>query len=91
MADINQVISLGIGTPADIKHFILFGLNPYGVATNVMVGLHERLFGVGTLEARGFAGSLYERLFGSATLDDRDIATGLHERKFGSGSLRNKP
>ncbi len=27
MADINQVISLGIGTPADIEHFVLFGLN----------------------------------------------------------------
>jgi hypothetical protein len=27
MADINQVITLGIGTPADIKHFILLGLN----------------------------------------------------------------
>lgn len=28
--DINQVISLGIGTPADIPHFILFGLSPTG-------------------------------------------------------------
>jgi hypothetical protein len=27
MADINQVITLGIGTPSDIEHFILFGLN----------------------------------------------------------------
>lgn len=27
MADINQIITLGIGTPADIPHFILFGLN----------------------------------------------------------------
>ena len=26
MADINQVITLGIGTPSDIGHFILFGL-----------------------------------------------------------------
>jgi len=28
MADINQVITLGIGTPSSIPHFILFGLNP---------------------------------------------------------------
>ena len=27
MADINQIITLGIGTPGDIEHFILFGLN----------------------------------------------------------------
>ena len=27
MADINQVITLGIGTPGDIEHFILVGLN----------------------------------------------------------------
>lgn len=27
MADINQVITLGIGTPADISHFILVGLS----------------------------------------------------------------
>lgn len=31
MADINQLISLGIGTPSDIEHFILLGLN--GVAS----------------------------------------------------------
>ena len=28
MADINQVITLGIGTPADIPHFVLVGLSP---------------------------------------------------------------
>lgn len=26
--DINQVITLGIGTPSDIAHFILVGLSP---------------------------------------------------------------
>lgn len=26
--DINQVITLGIGTPASIEHFVLFGLSP---------------------------------------------------------------
>jgi hypothetical protein len=34
MADINQVISLGIGTPADIKHLILVGLSPNVSAVN---------------------------------------------------------
>lgn len=32
MADINQIISLGIGTPADIPHFILVGLSIEGSA-----------------------------------------------------------
>lgn len=30
MADIHQIITLGIGTPADIEHFILVGLNATG-------------------------------------------------------------
>jgi hypothetical protein len=30
MADIHQVISLGIGEPAGIPHFILLGLSPAG-------------------------------------------------------------
>ena len=30
MADVNQIITLGIGTPADIPHFILVGLSPTG-------------------------------------------------------------
>ncbi len=32
MADINQIITLGIGTPAGIEEFILFGLQPHTVA-----------------------------------------------------------
>jgi hypothetical protein len=32
MADIHQTISLGIGSPADIPHFILFGLSVAPVA-----------------------------------------------------------
>jgi hypothetical protein len=28
MSDVNHVITLGIGTPGDIKHFVLFGLSP---------------------------------------------------------------
>jgi hypothetical protein len=28
MANVNHVITLGIGTPGDIRHFTLFGLSP---------------------------------------------------------------
>ena len=28
MADINQLLSLGIGAPSDIPHFLLLGLSP---------------------------------------------------------------
>lgn len=37
MADINQVISLGIGTPADIPHFLTLGLS-IGAAVVVLPG-----------------------------------------------------
>jgi len=30
MADINEMITLGIGTPSDITHLTLFGLNAGG-------------------------------------------------------------
>lgn len=33
MADINQLITFGIGTPSDIEHFILFGLNGQALST----------------------------------------------------------
>lgn len=33
MAAINEIITLGIGTPADIPHFILVGLNGTGTVT----------------------------------------------------------
>lgn len=32
MANINQVITLGIGTPSDITHFVLVGLGPLQVS-----------------------------------------------------------
>lgn len=32
MADINEMITLGIGTPSDITHLTLFGLNPFSPA-----------------------------------------------------------
>lgn len=71
MADINQLISLGIGTPSDIEHFILVGLNT-AVIGIVPVGLHERYLAAGTLFDRSFASAdLYERLFGVATLEDK--------------------
>lgn len=28
MADLHQVITLGLGTPADLPHFLLVGLSP---------------------------------------------------------------
>jgi len=34
MADVSQVITLGIGTPADIEHFVLFGLATEQAAKN---------------------------------------------------------
>lgn len=36
MADINQMITLGIGTPASIPHFILLGLNPIAAPAAVI-------------------------------------------------------
>ena len=72
MPDISQVITLGIGTPADIEHFVLFGLNVSGFTGVVDVTLHERSFGSGTLDDRDILDSnLYERNFGTATLDDK--------------------
>lgn len=36
MADINQIVTLGIGTPSDIEHLILVGLNANPVAVVVI-------------------------------------------------------
>lgn len=47
MADVNYVITLGIGTPGDIPHLILVGLSPTGVvaaaATSIvsLVGIYQ--------------------------------------------------
>ena len=62
MADINQVITLGIGIPADIEHFVLFGLNASQFTGVVDVTLHERYF---------LDSNLYERKFAEATLQDK--------------------
>lgn len=44
MADINEIITLGIGTPSDIPHFILLGLSPGSVVPIVVVSLSEISF-----------------------------------------------
>lgn len=36
MADVNHVITLGIGTPGDVTHFVLTGLSPAIVYTGVL-------------------------------------------------------
>ena len=73
MADINQVITLGIGTPSDIEHFVLVGLNAnpsYGGIINAT--LYNRSIKAGTLEDRDIkSGTLYNRKFKSGTLEDR--------------------
>ncbi len=57
MADSNQLISLGIGSPADIEHFILYGLNisPVTAAPSTAVEL-DLLTAVGTGLAMSTAG-----------------------------------
>jgi hypothetical protein len=45
--DVNQVITLGIGTPADIPHFMLVGLSPNAnvvevIAQTDLVGTYIR-------------------------------------------------
>lgn len=39
MADANQLITLGIGTPSDIEHFILFGLGAESSAPSTPSGV----------------------------------------------------
>jgi hypothetical protein len=68
--DINQLITLGVGIPADIEHLVLFGLT-IAVIGEVSATLHERSFGSCTLDDRDIAVGLYERKFGSCTLEDR--------------------
>jgi 2,3-bisphosphoglycerate-independent phosphoglycerate mutase len=64
MADINQVITLGIGTPSDIEHFILFGLNA-----------NPESEGAGVIRAW----TLADRDT-SFTLDERDVSWSLRDR-----------
>lgn len=42
MADINQVITLGIGTPAGVQEFLTFGLQ-IGSAVELTAGLEHSL------------------------------------------------
>jgi hypothetical protein len=61
MADINQVITLGVGTPSDVAHFTLFGLS---VNPSIMdyrpLTLTERSFGL-SLDQRSLGLTLTER------------------------------
>ena len=69
--DINQLITLGVGVPADIEHLVLFGLT-VAVIAEIDATLHERSFATGTLDDRDLGtANLYERNFASATLDER--------------------
>ena len=68
--DINQLITLGVGVPADIEHLVLFGLT-IAVIGEVSTTLYERLFGSATLDDRDIAVGLYERKFGTSTLRDK--------------------
>jgi hypothetical protein len=43
MANINEIITLGIGTPSDIPHLTLFGLSPTGPVAVVVVSV--QIFG----------------------------------------------
>lgn len=87
MANINHVITLGIGTPASVSFFLRYGLGP-GYTGTLGGTLHERGL-AGSLAARDLAGSLYARdLAGS--LANRDIAATLHERDR-DGSARSRP
>jgi len=71
MADIDQIITLGIGTPSDIEHFILFGLN-VGVIGVIDATLGARSFGSASLPDRQFGSAdLRIRQFGTATVEDR--------------------
>ncbi len=54
--DINQVITLGIGTPADIPHFILFGLSPNSNPPPVTGNDTEEKHHLGTEESVGVTG-----------------------------------
>lgn len=87
MADINNVISLGIGSPSSIKFFLRYGLG-YLTVGDIDANLYERDI-AGSLEARDLSSNLYARdLAGS--LAARDIAVTLHERDD-DGALRNRP
>lgn len=52
--DINFTITQGIGTPGDIKHFILFGLSPLPATGNLL--RNSSLNGIGGFFNPGLAG-----------------------------------
>lgn len=57
MPDINEIITLGIGTPSDIPHFILFGLSPSQQPPTSTAGSDtENKIHLGTEESIGVTG-----------------------------------
>jgi hypothetical protein len=63
MADVNQVITLGVGTPSDIEHFVLFGLGSGEVDAEVEVGsiIFSRSQSSATLTRRKSSATLTRR------------------------------
>ncbi len=65
--DVNQVITLGLGTPSGIPHFLLFGLSPdagiaatadYIVSVRADVGVISIRPAVGFISVRPDAGAI---------------------------------
>ena len=71
MADINNVISWGLGSPSSIKYFITDGLSIGEAAVAESIEL--------TLWPRSTSLTLYNRST-DLTLDDRSIALTLEDR-----------
>ena len=69
MANVNQVITLGVGTPSDIEHFILLGLG------SLQVGVIESW----TLQNRSFEFTLDDRDIDWDLLD-RDTAWTVEDK-----------
>lgn len=81
MADINQIISLGIGTPADIPHFILVGLNPLSTVTAHPDGVGCTI-GVGQGHATGTSGATGGWTGGDATPDYKEPSASWFTRQY---------
>lgn len=69
MTDVNHVITLGIGTPGDVEHFILFGLTGALIPVFENLTLHSRSSGL-TVEDRDLGLELIGRSSG-LTVEDR--------------------
>lgn len=59
MADVNHIITLGIGTPADIPHFVLVGLSPNTFAVDSYVVTEDvRAVAAGAVSVAGYTGAV---------------------------------